>query len=491
MTMTLIEIQNVSKSLGSLGRKYPILSDVNLRIEAGEFVVLSGDNGSGKSTLINLILGLLRPDQGDITLMGESPRTHQSKANLGVFFQDSTFPRNLKVREVIELVSSYQANPMNLDELVDKFSIQDLLDRPAIQLSGGQKKWLRLVLAFSGKPELLILDEPTSDIDCNRYQAFWQHLSEFHQQGGTVLIVTHRPEDWKHLKKIATRSIRLHRVGSHSSNQQLADDGQIQRSEILANSIISKEHEESQVCNQSDSILAIFTQCKMELLQLIRTPVSLLSTLMLIVSTRFLPDSKYVIALSTMLLLVSCLDILGKNMSLERLEKWFSFVRTMPIPIWVYLFSKVTTVLVVALFSEIGIFSVAHFSGKGLDTFSAVTVAIIQLVFLVPFAGLTICLSQLIHPKSYDTISKLIFFGMSITSVLPNISIIFYIPIPERLTTLLVFSPFYHYFQLIQGSANPQNNQHYFLNICWLLWMTSTVALVAIWASQREKILEV
>jgi ABC-2 type transport system ATP-binding protein len=61
--MTLIEIQKVSKSLGSFGRKHPILCDVNLTIEAGEFVVLAGDNGSGKSTLINLILGLIYPDQ--------------------------------------------------------------------------------------------------------------------------------------------------------------------------------------------------------------------------------------------------------------------------------------------------------------------------------------------------------------------------------------------------------------------------------------------
>ncbi len=488
--MTLIEIQKVSKSLGPLGRKYPILRDINLTIQAGEFVVLTGANGAGKSTLINLILGLLYPDQGSITLMGESPKKYQSKANIGVFFQDSTFPRNLKVREVIELVSSYQANPMSLEKLVDKFSIQDLLDRPATQLSGGQKKWLRLVLTFLGQPDLLILDEPTSDIDSNRYQAFWQYLSEFHQQGGAVLIVTHRPEDWKHLEKIATRSIKLHRLENNPSSQQLANDGRIQRSQSLAKPVIIKEYNRTQVNNQSDSMLAIFTQCKMELLQLIRTPASLLSTLILIISAQFLPNSQYVLAVSTMLLMMSCLDILGRSMSLERLEKWFSFVRTMPIPLWVYLFSKVTTVLIVALFSELGIFSVAQLSGKGFDTFSAVTIAIIQLVFLIPFAGLTMCLSQLIHPKSYDTISKLLFLGMSTVSILPSVPIL-PIQLPERLINSLVFSPFYHYFQLIQGAASPQHNQHYFLNICWLLWTTSAVALVAIWASQREKILEV
>ncbi len=500
--MPIIEIQQVSKSLGAFLNPQEILRDISLTLNAGEFVVLSGENGAGKSTLINLILGLSIPQEGTIKLMGHSPQNPQAKTELGVFFQDSTFPRNLKVREVIELISSYHATPMTMPQVVKKFSIQDLLDRPATELSGGQKKWLRLVLAFVGQPQLLILDEPTSDIDATRYQEFWQHLTEFHQQGGTILIVTHRPEDWVQLEKIATRSIQLQRLTPALIGSQLNDDGRIQRESSIVEQIDSAslftKRSDSTVQKQAllkeqprrvDTFDSIVTQCRMEVLQLLRTPVSLVSTLILIGSASKLPHtdsqaySQFFIAISTMLLLMLCLDILGKNVSLERLEQWFKFVRTTPLPLMSYLAAKVITAFGIASLSLASMFAVARFFGYLPKDFSVLPVVLNQLIFLFPFAVLTLCLSYLINPKGYDSVSKLLFLGVAVPSALPAMGI----SLPSKLETAIHFSPFYHYFQLIRESASLSFDHHHFLHAAWMVWCAIAFSLLAVWSCQREQ----
>ena len=179
------------------------LKGVSLEITQGERLALLGPNGSGKSTLILLIAGLLMPTAGEIRVFGEkttSKNFHNLRSRIGIVFQDPD--DQLFTPSVIEDV---EYGPKNLklppedvkarsSHVLDKMGISHLKDRPPHRLSFGEKKKVSLATALVLKPELLILDEPTANLDLVSRRGLIDTLNELSRGGTTIVVSTHDAE---------------------------------------------------------------------------------------------------------------------------------------------------------------------------------------------------------------------------------------------------------------------------------------------------------
>jgi ABC-type multidrug transport system ATPase subunit len=193
--MNVVQLENISKSFNqSLFKKKEILTDINLNIQKGEFVVLKGANGSGKTTLLNLILGLLAPTQGEVNLFGENPKSFHSKTRLGVVLQKVSLPKNLTVKELVNLLRSYYPNPLSTEEILSTVNLKLKENNWASKLSGGEEQRLFFALALAGNPELLILDEPTRNLDEEGFIEFWEQIKICREKNITILLDEFRSE---------------------------------------------------------------------------------------------------------------------------------------------------------------------------------------------------------------------------------------------------------------------------------------------------------
>ena len=191
VSSTLAELKNVTKTYG----KVEALKNVDLKIHAGEVVALLGPNGAGKTTSVSLLLGMLRPTKGEVRLFGGDPDSVASRTRTGAMLQLSGVPETLKVREHIELYSSYYPKPLSMGETLELADLTDLANRPYGKLSGGQKQRLHLALALCGDPDLIFLDEPTTGLDVATRRSLWEQLRGFIDRGRTVVLTTHYIEE--------------------------------------------------------------------------------------------------------------------------------------------------------------------------------------------------------------------------------------------------------------------------------------------------------
>jgi ABC-2 type transport system ATP-binding protein len=185
------ELSGVTKRFGST----VALDDVSLDIQSGELVALLGPNGAGKTTAVRLLLGLTRLDSGSASVFGLDPRRSRNRVRTGAMLQVGKVPETLRVREHIELFSSYYPDPLPRAEIVDVAGLQGLEDRLFGELSGGQKQRLLFALAICGNPDLLILDEPTVGLDVDARRGIWEEIRRFVAKGGAVLLTTHYLEE--------------------------------------------------------------------------------------------------------------------------------------------------------------------------------------------------------------------------------------------------------------------------------------------------------
>ncbi|MEV6305079.1 ABC transporter ATP-binding protein [Actinoplanes sp. NPDC051861] len=191
------------------------LDGVDLDVRAGELVGLLGPNGAGKSTLVSLLTGNRRPTSGRVELCGGDPRDPASRRTLGVTPQETGLPASLRVGEVVDFVRAHYPNPLDRDELLDRFGLTDLIRRQTGGLSGGQKRRLAVALAFAGRPEIVFLDEPTTGLDVEARRALWDGVRAFHDEGGTVVLTSHYLEE---IEALARRVVVL------AGGRVLADD---------------------------------------------------------------------------------------------------------------------------------------------------------------------------------------------------------------------------------------------------------------------------
>jgi ABC-2 type transport system ATP-binding protein len=189
--MPVAELRAVTKNYGEIRA----LRGVDLQIERGELLALLGPNGAGKTTAVRILLGLDSPTTGKATVFGHHPASQAAKLRRGALLQVARVPETLRVREHIELFSSYYANPLPLAETIAIAGLEGIERRLFGELSGGQKQRVLFALAICGNPDLLFLDEPTVGLDVESRRALWGRIRAFLARGGSVLLTTHYLEE--------------------------------------------------------------------------------------------------------------------------------------------------------------------------------------------------------------------------------------------------------------------------------------------------------
>ena len=180
-------LQGVSKSFGEV----QALCNVDLAVHAGELVALLGPNGAGKTTAVKLFLGLLRPGAGAVQVFGGNPVNQGVRRHMGAMLQVGKVPETLRVKEHIDLFSSYYPNPLSLAETLEISGIEKIQHRLFGELSGGQKQRVLFALAVCGDPGLIFLDEPTVGLDVEARRLLWGQIRRLVERGKTVLLTTH------------------------------------------------------------------------------------------------------------------------------------------------------------------------------------------------------------------------------------------------------------------------------------------------------------
>ncbi|MGN6606713.1 MAG: ABC transporter ATP-binding protein [Jatrophihabitans sp.] len=194
-TDTGIVLQGLTKSFRTPAGPVQAVRGIDVTIGAGETVALLGPNGAGKSTTIDMLLGLLPPDAGSISVFGRSPQDAVAAGAVGAMLQTGGLISDLSVREMLEMVASLYPRPLPVDEVVELTRIGDLVARRTTKLSGGQTQRLRFAIALISNPDLLVLDEPTVAMDVEARRDFWATMRTFAARGKTVLFATHYLEE--------------------------------------------------------------------------------------------------------------------------------------------------------------------------------------------------------------------------------------------------------------------------------------------------------
>lgn len=187
----LIELVGLSKSYGAV----QAVRGIDLTISRGEIVALLGPNGAGKSTTIDIMLGLLRPDAGRVSLFGRTPAEAVGAGAIGAMLQTGGLIRDLTVRELLRMVASLYQEPLDVEDVLVRVGLEDIAARRTEKLSGGQSQRVRFAMALLPDPDLLVLDEPTVAMDVSARQGFWAAMRSTDTRERTTIFATHYLEE--------------------------------------------------------------------------------------------------------------------------------------------------------------------------------------------------------------------------------------------------------------------------------------------------------
>jgi ABC-2 type transport system ATP-binding protein len=190
-----ISLRGLTKTFRSPQGPVRAVRGVSLDITAGETVALLGPNGAGKSTTIDMLLGLLPVDEGEVSVFGMSPHQAIRVGAIGAMLQSGAVLKDLTVRELISMMASLYDRPLPVDEVLALGNITDIAARKTDKLSGGQTQRVRFAVALVSNPDLIVLDEPTVAMDVEARHAFWATMRGFTERGKTVIFATHYLEE--------------------------------------------------------------------------------------------------------------------------------------------------------------------------------------------------------------------------------------------------------------------------------------------------------
>lgn len=230
-----IEAQNLVKIYGYRS----VVNDVSFHINKGEVVGLLGPNGAGKTTTFYMVVGLIKPNRGNVLLNGEDisslPMNERAKLGIGYLPQEASIFRKLSVEDNLKLVLqmneklSLKEKKIKLEELLSEFGIERLRGYAAVSLSGGERRRVEIARALAASPDFILLDEPFAGIDPIAIGEIKENIRKISQDKGIgILITDHNPK--------ATLSI--------TNRAYVIFDGKIKiegPSEVVANDPIAKE----------------------------------------------------------------------------------------------------------------------------------------------------------------------------------------------------------------------------------------------------------
>jgi len=186
----MIRIEDINKKFKNL----QALDDINAEFEKGQVISLIGPNGSGKTTLIKSILGMVRPGSGKIFFNNEPISGDPSyRSQIGYMPQIGRYPDNMKVKQLFKMLKNIRnVGPDKLDEeLIDKFGLKQIFDKPMRTLSGGTRQKVSAAVAFLFDPDVLILDEPTAGLDPLSSEILKEKILKEKNRNKLILITSH------------------------------------------------------------------------------------------------------------------------------------------------------------------------------------------------------------------------------------------------------------------------------------------------------------
>ncbi len=201
-----IEARGLSKHFGEVRA----VNRLNLDVPRGQIYGFLGPNGSGKSTTIRMLCGLLTPTEGSATVLGTAvPEDAKSlRPRIGYMTQKFSLFGDLTVSENLQFIAEIYSYPAadrraRIEELLEKYDLEDQRKQMAGTMSGGQRQRLGLACAVLHHPELLLLDEPTSAVDPQSRRDFWSNLFRLAQGGTTILVSTHYMDEAERCHRLA------------------------------------------------------------------------------------------------------------------------------------------------------------------------------------------------------------------------------------------------------------------------------------------------
>ena len=195
------------------GKTFRAVDDVDIQINKGEFIIITGESGSGKTTLLNLLLGLTKPASGTVLFDGEDISNFDDKKlsdirneKIKYIPQGDSLLTSLTVRENIlfpYVIGGKEKPPKDrLNELSEKLGITDLLDVYPSELSGGEMRRVTIARAVINKPAVIIADEPTGNLDSDNTSKVMEIFKEISAEGTAVVVVTHQRETLGYASKV-------------------------------------------------------------------------------------------------------------------------------------------------------------------------------------------------------------------------------------------------------------------------------------------------
>jgi ABC-2 type transport system ATP-binding protein len=192
-----VRVSDLRKSYGAR----QILSGVSLEVRRGELFALLGPNGAGKTTTVEILEGYRRADAGTVRVLGLDPASNGSelRPRIGLMLQEGGIDNRSTPREVLRLYAKFYRDPENPDELLESVDLGRAATTKYRRLSGGEKQRLSLAIALLGRPELLVLDEPTAGMDPAAKQTTRERIAGLRAAGTTILLTTHELGDVERL----------------------------------------------------------------------------------------------------------------------------------------------------------------------------------------------------------------------------------------------------------------------------------------------------
>lgn len=210
---SIVNAKTLEKSFNLNGQLIRVLRGIDLTVVKGDYLAIMGESGSGKSTLLSLIGCLESPTSGelsingvDVTYYSESQLAWIRNREIGFIFQDFNLLPKLSVKENVELPLIYKGVPSvdrksRVTEVIESMGLGDRINHRPNQLSGGQKQRVAIARALVKKPSLILANEPTGNLDKSNTALIVELLHQLHEQGNSILLITHDPSVASHAEK--------------------------------------------------------------------------------------------------------------------------------------------------------------------------------------------------------------------------------------------------------------------------------------------------